>query len=140
MGLTRQGLIILLAGVAALAQPVMASEWPTRLVTVLVPTAAGGNTDLMARLGADFLSRKTGKSFVVENRPSAGGIITATQVANAAPDGYTILFAPSAGVLLAPLVQKFPFDPGKRSCPGDECRHRDAGHRDQAQPPREDAR
>ena len=45
-----------------------------RLVTVLVPTAAGDNTDLMARLGADFLSRKTGKSFVVENKPSAGGI------------------------------------------------------------------
>jgi tripartite-type tricarboxylate transporter receptor subunit TctC len=103
-----------IAGCTALvsfAQPSMAVEWPTRVVTVLVATAAGGNTDLMARLGADYLTRKTGKSFVIENRPSAGGVITTTQVGAAAPDGYTLMFAPAAVALLSPLVQKLPVDP-----------------------------
>ncbi|MDB5532357.1 MAG: extra-cytoplasmic solute receptor protein [Hyphomicrobiales bacterium] len=96
---------------ASLSQPSLAAEWPTKTVTILVATAAGGNTDLMARLGADYLTKKTGKSFVVENRPSAGGVITTTQVGAAAPDGYTLMFAPAAVALLSPLVQKLPVDP-----------------------------
>jgi len=116
MFLTRRAVVQAIAGFvifASCAQPSMAVEWPTRVVTVLVATAAGGNTDLMARLGADYLTKKTGKSFVVENRPSAGGVITTTQVGAAAPDGYTLLFAPAAVALLAPLVQTLPVDPEK---------------------------
>ena len=61
-----------IATFTALAAPLHAADWPTRPVTVIVPFGAGGNTDMMARLGAQHLTAKFGHSFVVENRPSAG--------------------------------------------------------------------
>jgi tripartite-type tricarboxylate transporter receptor subunit TctC len=102
---------------AALTQPAAAADWPTRPVTVVVPLAAGGNTDMMARIGAQRLSEKFGQPFVVENRPSAGGALGTGQVAAAAPDGYTILFSPSSMLLLTPMVQKVPFDADKQLVP-----------------------
>jgi len=84
---------------------------------VIVPLAAGGNTDMMARLGAERLAARFGQPFIVENRPSAGGAIAAGIVANAAPDGYTILFAPSATLLLTPLLQKVNYDADKQLLP-----------------------
>lgn len=90
-----------------------ATDWPTRQVTIIVPTGAGGNTDLMARLAAQHLSTKFGHPFVVENRPGAGGAVASGQVANAAPDGYTIMFTPNSMILLTPLVQKMSFNPDK---------------------------
>ena len=98
-------------------QQAHAADWPTRPVTVVVPLAAGGNTDMMARLGAQRLSEKFGQPFVVENRPSAGGALGTGQVAAAAPDGYTILFSPSSMLLLTPMVQKVPFDADKQLVP-----------------------
>ena len=86
-------------------------------MTIYVTTAAGGNTDLMARMAAEYLSAKFGKTFVVENRPSAGGVQASGQVVSAAPDGYTLLFTPNSAILLAPLVQKMPFDPDKSLTP-----------------------
>jgi tripartite-type tricarboxylate transporter receptor subunit TctC len=68
-------LIVLLAAVAALAKPLHAADWPSKLVTVIVPFGAGGNTDMMARLVSQHLAAKLGQSFVVENRPSAGGAL-----------------------------------------------------------------
>ena len=68
--------LLILPAVAVLlstAAPLRAADWPSRPVTVIVPFAAGGNTDMMARLGAQQLSAKLGQTFVVENRPSAGG-------------------------------------------------------------------
>src|SRR3954471_8209645 len=94
-----------------------ALDWPTRPVTVVVPLAAGGNTDMMARLGAQRLSEKLGQSFVVENRVSAGGALGTGHVAAAQPDGYTILFSPSSMLLLTPLVQKVSFDADKQLVP-----------------------
>ena len=116
MNITKQ--TCLLATVVAtlvmgLIAPSIATDWPTRRVTILVPTAAGGNTDLMARLGAEHLSQKFGQTFIVENKPSAGGVLTSAQVGKAAPDGYTLLFAPSSMILLTPLVQKLDFDPAQ---------------------------
>jgi tripartite-type tricarboxylate transporter receptor subunit TctC len=102
---------------AALVQPAAAADWPTRPVTVVVPLAAGGNTDMMARIGAQRLSEKFGQPFVVENRPSAGGALGTGQVAAAAPDGHTILFSPSSMLLLTPMVQKVPFDADKQLVP-----------------------
>jgi tripartite-type tricarboxylate transporter receptor subunit TctC len=102
---------------ASLSQPASAADWPTRPVTVVVPLGAGGNTDMMARLGAQRLSEKFGQPFVVENRPSAGGALGTGQVAAAAPDGYTILFSPSSMLLLTPMVQKVPFDADKQLVP-----------------------
>jgi len=86
-------------------------------VTVIVPLGAGGNTDMMARIGAQRLSEKFGQSFVVENRVSAGGAIGTGQVASAQPDGYTILFSPSSMLLLTPMVQKVNFDAEKQLVP-----------------------
>lgn len=85
--------------------------WPSRSVSILVPTAAGGNTDIMARFAAEHLSNKLGQPFVVQNRPSAGGVLTSQQVGSADPDGYTVLFAPSSMIVLTPLVQNVPFNP-----------------------------
>jgi tripartite-type tricarboxylate transporter receptor subunit TctC len=109
-------LSVLVASVASVA-PLSATEWPTRPVTVVVPFAAGGNTDMMARLGAQHLSTKLGQSFVVENRPSAGGALATGLVAAAAPDGYTLLFAASSMINLTPQLQKLAFDPVKQLVP-----------------------
>jgi len=100
-----------------LPQSAHAADWPARPVTVVVPLGAGGNTDMMARLGAQRLSEKFGQPFVVENRPSAGGALGTGAVAAAAPDGYTILFSPSSMLLLTPMVQKVPFDAEKQLVP-----------------------
>ena len=77
-------------GAATKAQ---AQKWPDRPVTLIVPFPAGGNTDTMARLLADKLQTKFGSPFVVENRPAGGGVVAAGQVARAAPDGHTLIFA-----------------------------------------------
>ena len=106
-----------LAVSAALATPIRAADWPAHPVTVIVPFGAGGNTDMMARLGAAHLSAKLGQSFVVENRPGAGGALGTGQVATAAPDGYTLLFSASANITLTPQVQKLSFDPRKQLVP-----------------------
>lgn len=89
------------------------SDWPNRSVNILVPTAAGGNTDIMARFAAEHLNKKFGQPFVVQNRPSAGGVLTSQAIATADPDGYTMLFAPNSMILLTPLVQPAPFDADK---------------------------
>jgi tripartite-type tricarboxylate transporter receptor subunit TctC len=106
--------------VAALVMPagvLRAADWPAKPVTVVVPFGAGGNTDTMARLATQHLSTKLGQSFVVENRPSAGGALGTGQVAAAAPDGYTLLFAASSMIVLTPQVQKLNFDPMKQLVP-----------------------
>src|SRR6187455_3852038 len=110
-------LLLTLPILVTFATPLHAADWPTRPVTVVVPFAAGGNTDMMARLGAQHLSAKFGQTFVVENRPSAGGALGTGQVAAAAPDGYTLLFSASANINLTPQVQKLTFDPVKQLVP-----------------------
>ena len=103
--------------VAALSLSGQAADWPGRPVTVIVPLAAGGNTDMMARLAAQHLTNKFGHTFIVENRPSAGGAIATAQVGAAPPDGYTLLFTPSSMLLLTPLLQKLSFDPDRQLVP-----------------------
>jgi tripartite-type tricarboxylate transporter receptor subunit TctC len=108
---------MLLAVVTALAiattsQPARAQgNWPSRTVTIIVPNAAGGFTDLMARMAAQHLAKKFGQAFVVENRAGGAGVIGATQVANAQPDGYTFLFTSPSTMLTQPLLQKVNYDP-----------------------------
>jgi tripartite-type tricarboxylate transporter receptor subunit TctC len=102
---------------AVLSLSGQAADWPVRPATVIVPLAAGGNTDMMARLAAQHLTDKLGQTFIVENRPSAGGAIATAQVAAAPPDGYTLLFTPSSMLLLTPLLQKLAFEPGKQLVP-----------------------
>jgi tripartite-type tricarboxylate transporter receptor subunit TctC len=106
-----------LAGIALVSEPIVAADWPSRPVTIVVPFGAGGNTDMMARLAAQHLSAKFGQSFVVENRPSAGGALATGQVAAAGPDGYTLLFAAASMIVLTPQLQKLNFDPMKQLVP-----------------------
>ncbi len=99
------------------ASPARAADWPNRTVTILVTMAAGGSTDLLARIAADKLSQKFGQTFIVENKPSAGGAVASTQVANSPPDGHTLLFSPSSAINLTPLVQKMTIDPREKLIP-----------------------
>jgi tripartite-type tricarboxylate transporter receptor subunit TctC len=109
--------VLALAAILALSGPLHGADWPTRPVTIVVPFGAGGNTDMMARLAAQHLSAKFGQSFVIENRPSAGGALGTGQVAAAAPDGYTLLFAAASMIVLTPQLQKLNFDPMRQLVP-----------------------
>ena len=117
MTLNRRTALAGLTALALVSAQAHATDWPTKPVTIYVTTAAGGNTDLMARMAAEYLSAKFGKTFVVENRPSAGGAAASGPVVSAAPDGYTLLFTPNSAILLTPLVQKMNFDPDKSLTP-----------------------
>ena len=100
--------------------PAMASAqeaWPTRPVTLVVPYAAGGYTDLVGRLTARYLEKALGKPVVVENRPGAGGIVGTQAVAKAAPDGYTFCVCSVGAVSVAPFAQKVGYDPVKDLAP-----------------------
>lgn len=94
----------LAAAIAALtltaaAQPALAdSAYPSRAITMVVPFAPGGGTDILARLVAQKLSEKWGRSIVVENRPGASGITGSTAVGRAEPDGYTLLMTASGAI------------------------------------------
>jgi tripartite-type tricarboxylate transporter receptor subunit TctC len=88
-----------------------AADWPTRQVNVIVPYAAGGFTDMLARLSAKFLTDKFGQNFLVENRPGAGGAIGTTFMMNSPPDGYTVMFGSASQPGIAPLIQKIAYDP-----------------------------
>jgi tripartite-type tricarboxylate transporter receptor subunit TctC len=94
-----------------------AAEWPTRTVTVVVPYAAGGNSDIMARMASQKLSEAFGQSFIVDNRVGAGGALAAAYIAQAAPDGYTLFFAASPVLAVLPKIQKVNFDPHKDFTP-----------------------
>jgi tripartite-type tricarboxylate transporter receptor subunit TctC len=76
---------------ALLATPVAAQEYPQRPITIVVPFAAGGPTDVLARMLGDHMSRTLGQPVIVEDITGAGGTIGATRVAKAAPDGYTLV-------------------------------------------------
>jgi len=89
-----------LALVAALALPAKAGEYPDHAIKMIVPFAAGGGTDVIARIIAQNLNAKWGQPVVVENQPGASGALGTRAVMNAAPDGYTLLMA-STGALMA---------------------------------------
>ncbi len=93
------------------------AAWPEKTVTVVVPYAAGGNTDIMARLATEWLSNRLDQRFVVENRVGAGATLGTAYVAKAGPDGYTVLFGAAPQLLVAPLVQKVTYDARKDFAP-----------------------
>jgi tripartite-type tricarboxylate transporter receptor subunit TctC len=95
----------------ALAAPAHGETWPTRVVRVMVPFAAGGPADTLARVVGEKLSRAWGQPVVIENRDGAGGNIGAELVARATPDGYTLLVNPSNHVINASLFAKLAYDP-----------------------------
>src|ERR1700691_5154643 len=81
-----------------------AQDCPDRPVKIIVPTPPGGLVDVIARLTANSLQNSLGKGFVVENRAGAGNTIGSKDAAEAAPDGYTLLYSSASGLVIAPLL------------------------------------
>jgi tripartite-type tricarboxylate transporter receptor subunit TctC len=93
------------------------SDWPNRPVKVEVPYAVGGVTDVMARLTADRLGKAFGQTFIVENKPGAGGAIGVDFAMTQPQDGYTILFVGSTLFTVLPLTRKVKYEPMKDLIP-----------------------
>ena len=95
-----------LAGFALAAPYAEAQQYPTRSIRLLVPYAAGGGTDAIARLVANGVSQKIGQTMVIENNGAAGGNVATQQAASAAPDGYTVLMANQGPMVVNPHIFK----------------------------------
>jgi tripartite-type tricarboxylate transporter receptor subunit TctC len=108
------GLAFVLALAAASAR---GQDYPSRPIRLIVPFAAGGAVDVLARLLATELAEQTRQPVIVENRSGAGGTIAAADVAKAAPDGYTILQNTNGAAIAPALYNSLPFDPVKDFAP-----------------------
>lgn len=98
------------AVLAGFAQTATAQAYPVKPIRVIVPYAAGGATDLTARLVGQKMQAVFKQNVIVENRPGAGGVIGADAVAKAAPDGYTVLVGVPAEMAILRHMQKLPYD------------------------------
>jgi len=98
---------------AAVAPGAAAQEWPARPVRIVAPFAPGGSADTLGRIVAEKLAARLSQSFVVENRPGAGGLIGSEAVAKAPPDGYMLVVSGIASHVIAPAMSPAPFDPLK---------------------------
>jgi tripartite-type tricarboxylate transporter receptor subunit TctC len=99
------------AGAAAIALPAFA-DWPEKPIKIVVTFAAGGASDIVARVIAEQLGKKLSQPVVVENRPGAGGSVGGLAVTQAAPDGYTLMLSNSTPISLGPFaLEKQPYDP-----------------------------
>src|ERR1700744_2024779 len=98
--------IALLVGVA----PTLAEDFPSRPITMIVPFAAGGPTDTIARVIADRMGRSLGQAVVIENLTGAGGTIAAGRVARAAADGYTLDLATWSTHVVTPVIYKLQYE------------------------------
>jgi tripartite-type tricarboxylate transporter receptor subunit TctC len=108
-----QMIIALVFGLAGTAH----AQYPEKPVHVIVPVAAGGGVDVMARMLAQKLGERLNQTFVVENRPGAAGIIGSKSVIAAAPDGYTLLYTPSSLSLSVVVHETPPYDVTKDFTP-----------------------
>jgi tripartite-type tricarboxylate transporter receptor subunit TctC len=98
---------------ALMPAPVAAQDWPTRTIKIVVGFGAGGGTDLAARIIAQPLQEILGQPVVVENKPSAGGILGADQIAKGQKDGYSLLMMSNAHAVSAAMYKTLPYDPVK---------------------------
>jgi tripartite-type tricarboxylate transporter receptor subunit TctC len=99
-------MVVALAALMAMLPEARAEDYPTHNVTILVPFAPGGGTDLLARAYGQILEKEYGKPFVIENRPGGGTTIAATATANATPDGYTLMQGTSGTMAMNPTIFK----------------------------------
>ena len=111
------GLIASLLTIVCTVQMSSAQQWPSRTVRVVVPYGAGGVTDIMARVTADRLGKIFHQSFIVENKPGAGGELGVSYAMHAPQDGYTILFVGSTMFTVLPLTRKVSYAPLKDLVP-----------------------
>jgi tripartite-type tricarboxylate transporter receptor subunit TctC len=102
--------LVCLSSLAAEATPSSAADYPNRPVHWLIGFAAGGPTDIVARVMSQWLSEHFGQQFVVENRAGSGGNLAAAAAVNSPPDGYTLLFVGSNNAISASLYKKLPYD------------------------------
>ena len=107
----RAALKFIAAGAAALALPARAA-WPEKPIRIIVTFPPGGASDIVARLMAEQLPPRLGQAVLVDNRPGAGGSVGGTVVAQAAPDGYTLMLSNSTPISIGPFaLEKQPYDP-----------------------------
>ena len=112
MHFIRRRQLILSAGLLPVASAWAQSSWPNKPVRIIVPFAAGGTTDILARALAPELGKAFGQTFIVDNKPGAGGNIGADMIAKSAPDGYNLLMGTvGTHAINAALYPKMPFDP-----------------------------
>jgi len=103
---------VALATLGGFEHPASAQDFPTRPVTMIVPSTAGGGTDINARIFGERLSRELGQPFIIDDRPGAGSVVGTVAVANATPDGYTLLAGLNADMAVNPsLFAKLAYDP-----------------------------
>jgi len=115
---SRIGILAIAALGAFVSVAAQAQQYPSRPVTIVVPFAAGGGSDLLARLVAQKLEEKLGKPFIIENRPGAGTTLAAMQAVRATPDGYTLMQATSSTMAINVTMQKkMPYEPLKDLVP-----------------------
>jgi tripartite-type tricarboxylate transporter receptor subunit TctC len=125
MHTVRRHFLVLLAASAPLipatlcAQtPASTGAWPSKPVRIVVPFAPGGTTDILARALAPELGKAFGQTFIIDNKPGAGGNLGADLVAKSPPDGYTLLMGTvGTQAINAALYPKMPFDPLKDLAP-----------------------
>jgi tripartite-type tricarboxylate transporter receptor subunit TctC len=94
----------------ALSRPAVAEDWPSHPLTLIVPFAPGGTTDIIGRIVGQALSARLSQSVIVENVGGAGGTLGAGQAAKAAPDGYTIFMATIAHTMAPGIYKSLPYD------------------------------
>jgi tripartite-type tricarboxylate transporter receptor subunit TctC len=120
MSMTRVALLGVTAAAVFAASPAVAqtANYPTRNIKIIVGYAAGGGTDIVARLVAQRMSEHFGQSVVVENRPGGNGMLGPDIVAKSTPDGYTLLFAAAGQMAVSPAVYpKIPYQTLKNFVP-----------------------
>ena len=98
--------VLLAAAVLLVATAALAETYPSRPVRIIVPTPAGGPVDVMARLIANALPAQLGQNVFVENKPGAGNTIGSKLVAQADPDGYTLMVSAASGLIMSPMIIK----------------------------------
>jgi tripartite-type tricarboxylate transporter receptor subunit TctC len=96
---------VALAAAIAMIGGAQAQDYPTRPITLVVPYAAGGGNDVMARIVGEKMSKTLGQQIVIDNRPGAGGALATRQVAKAAPDGYTLVIGGTGSLAVNPTLQ-----------------------------------
>ena len=105
-------------GTFVISQSATAQDvYPNRLIKLVVPFAAGGNTDVVARVTAAFMQKTLNANVVVENRVGAGGLVGTDVAAKAAPDGYTLCLCGIGPITVSPSTEKLPYDPLKDLAP-----------------------
>ena len=114
----RVAILAALAALSIASGPAQAQSYPMRAVTITVPFAAGGGSDLLARLVAKNLEERLGKPFIIDNRPGAGTTLAAMAVVRAEPDGHTLMQATSSTMAInVTMNKKLPYEPLKDLVP-----------------------